>query len=134
MKDTANNWYSSTFNMMQAITRCLTHLENCAITPSHFSVRALSRQVPGRQGAPSTATVKTDMNLNLSRRQFVRNAAALSMVPLLPRRLSAQPASPQRVLIRTDVDIGLVRPDFHGHFAEHLGSCIYGGLWVGKNS
>jgi alpha-L-arabinofuranosidase len=23
---------------------------------------------------------------------------------------------------------------FHGHFIEHLGSCVYGGLWVGKNS
>ena len=22
----------------------------------------------------------------------------------------------------------------YGQFAEHLGSCIYGGLWVGKNS
>ena len=28
----------------------------------------------------------------------------------------------------------MVRPELHGHFAEHLGSCVYGGLWVGKNS
>jgi alpha-N-arabinofuranosidase len=26
------------------------------------------------------------------------------------------------------------RPELHGHFAEYLGSCTYGGLWVGKNS
>jgi alpha-N-arabinofuranosidase len=24
--------------------------------------------------------------------------------------------------------------EIYGHFAEHLGSCIYGGLWVGENS
>jgi len=74
---------------------------------------------------------------NLSRRQFVRNAAALSLIPLIPRRLWAQASSSsatQRVLIRPDVEIGLVRPEFHGHFAEHLGSCVYGGLWVGKGS
>ena len=22
----------------------------------------------------------------------------------------------------------------YGHFTEHLGRCIYGGIWVGKNS
>ena len=27
-----------------------------------------------------------------------------------------------------------INPDIYGHFAEHLGSCIYGGFWVGKNS
>jgi alpha-N-arabinofuranosidase len=78
------------------------------------------------------------MALTLSRRQFVRNAATLSVLPLVPRSLWTQSASAsssaQRVLIHSDVEIGLVRPEFHGHFAEHLGSCIYGGLWVGKNS
>ena len=24
--------------------------------------------------------------------------------------------------------------EIYGQFAEHLGSCIYGGLWVGENS
>jgi alpha-N-arabinofuranosidase len=72
----------------------------------------------------------------LSRRQFVRNAAAGSLFPLLPTRFWAQPgsSSAQRVLIRSDVEIGLVRPELHGHFAEHLGACVYGGLWVGKTS
>ena len=78
------------------------------------------------------------MALTLSRRQFVRNAATLSLLPLVPRNLWTQSASAsssaQRVLIHPDVEIGLVRPELHGHFAEHLGSCIYGGLWVGKNS
>jgi alpha-N-arabinofuranosidase len=38
------------------------------------------------------------------------------------------------VLVRADDAIGVVKPEFHGHFAEHLGACIYGGLWVGKDS
>lgn len=36
--------------------------------------------------------------------------------------------------IRADSEIGQVRPELHGHFAEHLGACIYGGIWVGRNS
>jgi len=38
------------------------------------------------------------------------------------------------VLIHADEEIGTVRPALHGQFAEHLGSCIYGGLWVGRSS
>jgi len=72
--------------------------------------------------------------MTLTRRQFVRKATALAMAPLFPRSIWAQSANTQRVLVRADVEIGLVRPGFHGHFAEHLGSCVYGGLWVGKNS
>lgn len=40
----------------------------------------------------------------------------------------------QRVLVRTDSEIGLIRPELHGQFAEHVGSGIYGGLWVGQHS
>ena len=28
----------------------------------------------------------------------------------------------------------LIRKEIYGQFAEHLGTCIYGGLWVGENS
>ena len=27
-----------------------------------------------------------------------------------------------------------IAPEIYGQFAEHLGSCIYGGLWVGEDS
>lgn len=54
---------------------------------------------------------------------------------LVPQRLFGSPTgATQRVVINTAAEIGLVRPEFHGHFIEHLGSCVYGGLWVGKNS
>ena len=74
------------------------------------------------------------MSSPMSRRQFALKAAALSVSGLVPRRIFADSNNAQRVVVRTDAKIGVVRPEFHGHFAEHLGSCIYGGLWVGKNS
>jgi alpha-N-arabinofuranosidase len=30
--------------------------------------------------------------------------------------------------------IGTIRPELHGHFLEHLGTAVYGGIWVGKDS
>jgi alpha-L-arabinofuranosidase len=36
--------------------------------------------------------------------------------------------------IRTDQKLGTVRPELYGHFAEHLGRCIYDGIWVGDGS
>ena len=75
------------------------------------------------------------MDYSFSRRQFVIGAAALSASSAVPAwLLAANAAKTQRVLVRADAEIGTVRPEFHGHFAEHLGSCVYGGLWVGKNS
>jgi alpha-L-arabinofuranosidase len=71
----------------------------------------------------------------VSRRQFVAGTAAIAASALVPRSLFGSPTSAtQRVVIRADSEIALVRPEFHGHFIEHLGSCVYGGLWVGKNS
>ena len=28
--------------------------------------------------------------------------------------------------------IGIIRPELHGHFLEHLGSAVYGGVWTGS--
>ena len=28
----------------------------------------------------------------------------------------------------------VISKDIYGHFSEHLGACIYGGLWVGRDS
>lgn len=35
------------------------------------------------------------------------------------------------LIIRQDAPIGTISPRLYGHFAEHLGRCCYGGLWVG---
>jgi len=75
------------------------------------------------------------VNRPLSRRHFVAGTAALTATALVPKSLRAASSSATaRVVVRTGSEIGVVRPEFHGHFAEHLGSCVYGGLWVGKNS
>ena len=72
--------------------------------------------------------------MTITRREFVASATALSLAAIAPRVLRSATATQSRVVIRTDTEIGAVHPEFHGHFAEHLGSCVYGGLWVGKNS
>jgi len=38
------------------------------------------------------------------------------------------------VLVNLKDEIGVIRPEIYGHFCEHLGGCIYGGIWVGENS
>lgn len=74
--------------------------------------------------------------MTVSRRQFIVASAALSASAALPSYLhAAEPTSKvQRVEVLGDFDIATIRPDLHGHFAEHLGSCVYGGLWVGPKS
>src|ERR1700746_3302551 len=70
----------------------------------------------------------------ISRRRFVGDAAAVSLGSLVPRLAGAATGGTRRITVLADQEIGTVRPEFHGHFAEHLGSCVYGGLWVGRNS
>ena len=50
---------------------------------------------------------------------------------LVPAALSAQDAT-----VRVhDAGSGITIPaEIYGQFSEHLGRCIYGGLWVGKDS
>jgi alpha-N-arabinofuranosidase len=67
--------------------------------------------------------------MNLTRRSF----AAASLTALLPRGVFSAAAN-KKAVVHADDEIGLVKPEFHGNFAEHLGSCTYGGIWVGKNS
>ena len=39
-----------------------------------------------------------------------------------------------KLIINADVTRGHIRKTLQGHFAEHLGRCIYGGVYVGENS
>jgi len=39
-----------------------------------------------------------------------------------------------KVKINTDKRKGKIDKNIYGHFSEHLGHCIYGGIWVGKDS
>ena len=38
------------------------------------------------------------------------------------------------IVVSCDKDGSKISRDIYGHFSEHLGRCIYGGFWVGKNS
>ncbi len=40
----------------------------------------------------------------------------------------------QRVTVVPADRIGTINPNLYGHFSEHLGTCIYEGIWVGEDS
>ncbi len=50
--------------------------------------------------------------------------------------LAARPSSAASAHIDTlpDEPIGTISPNIYGHFTEHLGGCIYDGIWVGEKS
>lgn len=70
----------------------------------------------------------------ISRRRFAQTAAAAGLTALLPGDVVRAATAPKKAVVLAEETIGRVRPEFHGHFAEHLGSCTYGGIWVGKKS
>lgn len=39
-----------------------------------------------------------------------------------------------RLIVNADVKKGTIDKNIYGHFAEHLGRCIYEGIWVGEDS
>ena len=38
------------------------------------------------------------------------------------------------IFINGNRSVGTINKNIYGHFAEHLGRCIYGGLYVGEDS
>jgi len=42
--------------------------------------------------------------------------------------------APNKVIIHADLGKETISRFIYGHFAEHLGGCIYGGIWVGEDS
>lgn len=39
-----------------------------------------------------------------------------------------------RIVVNLDLPEAKISRHLYGHFAEHLGRCIYGGFWVGEDS
>ena len=58
--------------------------------------------------------------------------ALLGMALCLSAALSAQPET--TVTVHTEQGKQIIPKEIYGQFAEHLGTCIYGGLWVGEDS
>jgi alpha-N-arabinofuranosidase len=44
------------------------------------------------------------------------------------------PAAVNQLVIIANHSGPVINKDIYGHFSEHLGTCIYGGIWVGKDS
>lgn len=42
--------------------------------------------------------------------------------------------STTRIMLNPKDTIATINPNIYGHFAEHLGRCIYDGIWVGEDS
>jgi alpha-L-arabinofuranosidase len=80
------------------------------------------------------AKIANEMSTHVTRRQFASAGAAASLAALLPRNIFSQPGASKKAVIRASEEVATIRPELHSHFAEHLGSCTYGGIWVGKNS
>jgi len=47
---------------------------------------------------------------------------------------SATETGSTRIVINADLGDNIISRHIYGHFSEHLGRCIYGGYWVGKDS
>ena len=72
--------------------------------------------------------------MSVSRRHFLQGAGATLFSAVAARRAATLAVDEKQVQVLTNVAIGTIRPELHGHFAEHLGACTYGGLWIGPNS
>ncbi|MEO6005676.1 MAG: alpha-N-arabinofuranosidase [Opitutus sp.] len=62
-----------------------------------------------------------------------RFAVLVATAGSLTAQPSANPAS-ARAVIHLDQPGATINPNLYGQFAEHLGHCIYGGIWVGPDS
>jgi len=60
-------------------------------------------------------------------------AAALALLQSLPA-LAQPPAAPVRIEVQANASGPKINRDIFGQFAEHLGTGIYGGVWVGPDS
>ena len=66
-------------------------------------------------------------------RNFLYLAAATVLIALAGLQASAADAA-NRLVIHADAGKETINRNIYGHFSEHLGHCIYGGIWVGEKS
>jgi alpha-N-arabinofuranosidase len=69
--------------------------------------------------------------MNMIRSKLI-SGILLTATVLLPASLTAQKSAMIKIYPERAKDT--ISKEIYGHFAEHLGTCIYGGLWVGENS
>jgi alpha-N-arabinofuranosidase len=64
----------------------------------------------------------------------MKNIIALSCLVLIITFGTNAQQSANTLIVNADSGKVTISKYIYGHFAEHLGRCIYGGIWVGKNS
>ncbi len=69
-----------------------------------------------------------------STRICVLTAASLLTLAAAPGARTAETAPAASVVVRADQGRHVIHRHIYGHFAEHLGRCIYEGIWVGEDS
>ncbi len=72
------------------------------------------------------------MNRRRKTAVFYKTAFFVSALTLLFVNTSG--ATQNQLIVKTDESAGTIDRNIYGHFAEHLGGCIYGGIWVGEDS
>jgi alpha-N-arabinofuranosidase len=70
--------------------------------------------------------------MNIFKLKSIPATFILAATIMLPGMLSAQKSA--TIKIHPELAKDTIPKEIYGHFAEHLGTCIYGGLWVGENS
>ena len=63
----------------------------------------------------------------------MRNKLLFSSI-LLAASVSLSAQQSATITLHADQGKQIIPKEIYGQFAEHLGTCIYGGLWVGENS
>ena len=64
----------------------------------------------------------------------MRNAIHTLLCTLALSAIGSQAIAQTEVRIDREAEIGTIEPEVYSQFLEHLGSQIYGGLWVGEDS
>ena len=79
--------------------------------------------------------IKFSNPLEYSQAKYFFHALLLLLLGFL---FTASITAQQKHVTEIDIDAGkmgdLINKNIYGQFSEHLGHCIYGGIWVGENS
>jgi alpha-N-arabinofuranosidase len=82
--------------------------------------------------APGGVFLSID-GMNFNPRSAILCAGALYLGVLISCAGAAQPVT-HRLVIQADQPGAQISRNIYGQFSEHLGRCIYEGIWVGENS
>ena len=65
---------------------------------------------------------------------MIKSVSILTLFLLIFTNFLFAQVDENKIIVNIDSVQGKISKHIYGHFAEHLGRCIYGGFWVGENS